>query len=226
MEKIIFYGENSCKYSKDDIKIIINLTGRVLKDTERSFVKVVEFKGEKIVVKIPIDKNKRKAERVATFFRKCEAVRVLESMEKLKKIGVITNEPIASIEIKNNKMTIESIMIYGYLEGIDVKEEDAEKVINIIRKIHKFGYIHSDTQKKNFIKIGKEIGTIDAKLKRKIFGKISENLEYIGYSVDNNKAYNFININSIWYKIAKSFYELFRLKRRFKSYCRGKNKKK
>lgn len=226
MEKLIFYGENGYKYSKDDIEMIINLTGRVLKDTERSFVKVVEFKGEKIVVKIPIDKNRRKVERVATLFRKCEAVRVLESMEKLKKIGIITNEPIASFERENNKMTIESIMIYKYLDGVSIGEEDAEKVINLIKKIHKFGYIHSDTQKMNFIKIGDNIGTIDVKLKRKIFGNISENLEYIGYCIDNNNAYNFINVNSIWYKIAKCFYEFFKLKRRIKNYLKEKNKKK
>ena len=66
--------------------------------------------------------------------------------------------------------------------------------------------------------------TIDAKLKKKLLGKISENLEYIGFAVDIKEGYNYINTKSLWFIIAKIIYESFRLKRRVRQYFKNRKK--
>ena len=221
MEKIVIFEE---KYSSENIKEILEIKGLVLKDSDRSFVKVIDYKGEKLIVKKPVDKNRRKWERIMSVFRDGEGLRVLKTMEILNKNGICSNLPIALIEYRKNSMIVDSYIIYTYIEGNNIVADDAEKVIELIKKIHKTGYLHSDTQVRNFLNSNGEILTIDAKLKKKLLGKISENLEYIGFAVDIKEGYNYINTKSLWFIIAKIIYESFRLKRRVRQYFKNRKK--
>lgn len=212
--KIKYFTVEKDYYNEEIIDKIIKKEGKILKDTSRSYVKKVEIGEKKIVFKIPLEKNNSLWIRFLTLFRKSEAIKVLETMNFLNKNDIYTNLPILCCEKRKYGMVVDSFIIFEYLEGDVVKKEDAEEVIKLIKKIHKLGYIHSDTQMKNFINKNGKICTIDAKLKKKLFGKISENLEYINFGVDIEEAYNYVDTSSFNFKISKFIYNFFRLKRR------------
>jgi tRNA A-37 threonylcarbamoyl transferase component Bud32 len=220
MEKIIKFCD---EYSDEEIKIIIRTNGEILKDTERSFVKVVDYNGKKIIVKQPCYKNRKKIEQILTLIKDSEVVRVLKSMKILNKNGIKTNKEIAAVEIRKSYLITDSYIIAEYLEGEIIDESNLEKAIELLKSIHKLGYLHSDPQYRNFIVNKNGIGTIDAKLKIKKFGKISENLEYRRLVVEKNSAEKFIEKN-VWYKAACFLYEVFRFKRRIRKYFKERKK--
>ena len=199
---------------------IYKLDGKVLKSSKRSFVKLVNYRDYKIVVKEPRHQNKRKRFRLLSLFSKSEAEKALNSMELLNKNGIPTNKPIASYEKRSFGMIKKSFELYEHIEGEVVKNEHAKDVISLLKKIHRLGYVHNDTQVRNFISDGNQVYTIDCKLIPKTFGKISENYAFLGFAVDIREALNYINVKSISYKIARFFYLYFRFFRRTKKKIR------
>ena len=218
----ITYFDDRCKLKEEEIMSLVEREGEILKDNERSLVKVIEVNGEKILIKQPRNKNRRKWIRFLTLFRQSEVISNLKSMEILNKNNILSNIPLFAVEYKKLGMVVDSYAFYTYLPGKVVGEEEAGKVIELLKKIHKLGYIHGDTQKRNFLEYQSKLFTIDSNLKRKKLGKISENLEYIGFAVDINSAYEYINTPDLWYKFAKFIYETQRSKRRIKNKIRGK----
>lgn len=219
MEKMTIFDKS---FTTEEIKEIFKMSGRSLKTGKRSEVKEVKYRKKDIVVKIPVEKNRRKWQRFLSIFRKSEVISILESMKILQENGILTNNPIAAYEKKEFGMVIDSFAVYGYVNGDVVTKHECKEVVELIKKIHNTGYLHSDTQVRNFLKCGDKIAVIDAKLKRKSLGGISENLEYIGFAVDINEAYGYINKNTVFYKIAKFLYELFRFKRRVRHYFKNR----
>lgn len=227
LDKVIKYFNADEKfYSLEKIEELIEAEGKILKDDSRSLVKLIEIDGKKIVIKSPVDKNRRKLVRLLTLFRKSEAVKMLESMDYLNKNYVPTNEAILSIEYKNNNMVFDSYIFFSFLDGEVVKSNKSKEVIDLIRKIHKLGYLHGDTQVRNFLNNNGKVSTIDAALKKKKFGAISENLEYIGFGVDIAEAYDYINRDSLAFKFANCIYVFFRTQRRLKKKMRNALKRK
>ncbi|TDT70613.1 heptose II phosphotransferase [Hypnocyclicus thermotrophus] len=214
--KIKIYNFTEKKYTIEELEKIYNIKGKVLKDSTRSIVKLLTYDNKNLILKIPVEKNKRKWIRFLTLFRKSEVLKNLKSMEILLENGIKTNIPIACVEYKKFGMVFNSYMIYEFMEGEVVGKEDAKEVIELLKKIHSLGYLHNDTQKRNFLKNKKEIITIDTSLKKKniFISKILENIEYIKFSVDISEAYNYIETDKISFKLAKFFYEVFKLKRK------------
>lgn len=218
-ERVILF--NAKDYIEEELKKIIELDGKVLKNDNRSFVKRVVYLGKEIVVKQPKEKDRRKWIRFTTIFRDSEVVATLISMEKLKEIGVISNEPIGAVEYRKNKMVYKSFAIYTYVEGEKVEKIDYVKVIDLIKKIHMSGYLHGDTQIRNFLKINEDIATIDCNLKKNKTYKFSENMEYFKFMQDAHESSEYISKN-IWYYIAKAVFYMIRTKRRVKKYIKVK----
>lgn len=217
MEKIKIYNK---QYSQKEILDIVSSKGIILKDGSRSNVKMVEFNGKRIVVKVPTEKNRRKWQRFLSLFRKAEAKANLDSMETLRNNGIKTNEPIAVIENRKYGMVIDSTAIYSYLDGEIAGEKSAESVIIILKKIHKLGFLHGDSQMRNFISENNEVAVIDTNLKRKKMFKISENMEYIKFADEVPEAFKYVE-KTVSFKIARFFDNFMRAKRSFRRKMKG-----
>ncbi|NLK62092.1 MAG: hypothetical protein GX287_01450 [Fusobacteria bacterium] len=224
--KIKYFDTDKKTWSIDDIREIMTTKGKILKNNRRSFVKKVEIKNKTIIYKIPTEKNISNWIRLLTLFRKSEAQVVLESMVILNEKNIYTNKPIAYGEKRKFGMVVDSFMIYEYLNGTTVTEENSKEVILLLKQIHALGYLHNDSQIENFLKNGDNIYVIDAKLKRKKFGKISENSEYIKFASNAEKAYDYIDTKSIYFKIAMFFYKLFKFKRKIRKQMKNRKIKK
>ena len=103
-------------------------------------------------------------------------------------------------------MIVKSYAIYEYLKADEIKSSDANLILEELSKIHNLGYLHGDTQMKNFLKLENEILIIDSNLKRKRYGGVSENLEYLELAKNLEEIEKYINRRSISYKIAAMFF--------------------
>lgn len=217
--KIIrYFSASPDDYPESLIEDLIHHEGVILKmDHQRSIVKRLRWRDKDILVKQPIDKDKRLWIRFLTLFRDCDAVRSLKSMDFLNKNHIQTNIPLFCLEYRQLGMTISSYMVYEYLDGEPVEKYDSEAVLALIRQIHATGYLHGDTQMANFLRQGDRIMTIDSKLKHKVWGRISENLEYIRFARNNPEAQKYLDKSSVWYMIARYAHELANLRGQLKN---------
>lgn len=226
MEEFIikYFTDDLNYYTKEKIEMIINSEGKILKNDNRSFVKVVEIEGRKVIVKRPKEKNRRKWIRFISLFRKSETISVLETMEILNKNNIKTNEAIASLEKRKFGMVVDSYILYTYLEGEKLRAEDVFDLIGMLKKIHLLGYLHGDAQFTNFLKENGIFFTIDSNLKNKKLGKISENIEYLRVADDFEEIEKKMDKNNIYYKLAKALLNIEKSIRRLKKKIRIKFK--
>ncbi|MGM0508321.1 MAG: RIO1 family regulatory kinase/ATPase [Fusobacteriota bacterium] len=162
------------------IKKIKNKQGEIIRDSKRSFIKKVKVKDKYYIFKKPRGKNNRKWIRFLSLFRSSEVKKEYLSMKRLRKNDILSPEPIAYHEEKYLGMVLDSWFIYEYKDGRVSQKEDMEKVVDVLRKIHKLNRLHGDPQFRNFIKdTNGEIFIIDCTLKRNYLGRFSEAFEYI-----------------------------------------------
>jgi len=220
MIKVKNYTQDLDFNNPDKILEIYKLDGEVYKNNKRSLVKLVNYKGRKIIVKEPRDQNQKITLKLLSLFKKCESEKMLDSMELLNHNEIPTNKPIAFLEERRLGMVKRCFALYEHLEGDTVSRTHAEDVILLLKKIHSLGYVHNDTQVRNFIFDGKQVCTIDCKLMPKTLGRISENLAFIGFAVDIPQALNYINTKTGSFKLAYFRYLFFRFLRRTKKRIR------
>lgn len=190
--------------NKEEVKF-----DKILKDTDRSFVGVIKLKNKMIIFKQPREKNRRKWIRFLTLFRKGEAVKNFESLDKAEKIGIKSNKPYLKIEKRKYGMIVDSWVIYEYIEGRECSsKEEYKKLFKVLDNIHDKGYLHGDSQIQNFVLSEDEVYAIDCGLKKNIYGKFGEMYEYI-YLRESRKEiekYYEFDIKNFHYRVA-DFYK-------------------
>jgi len=174
----------------------------VFKDDQRSKVSLFKFENEKLVFKVPREKNSRKWQRFLSMFRGSESYREYKQAEKINNTGLKTYKPIIAVEKKKNGVIIDSYFICSFLEGRTGSFKDLNKVKSELDKIHSLGYLHGDSQLVNFI-IG-DIHTyiIDSKFRKNIWGKFGASYEYIYLEESCHREINY-DKQTIYYKVAK-----------------------
>ena len=212
-------------YYRDEkyLKILDNLESleilKVFKDDQRSKVSLFEFNGEKLVFKVPREKNSRRWQQFLSFFRGSESYREYKQAKKINNAGFKTYKPILAYEKRKNGMVIDSYFICEYLEGKTGAIEDLEKIKNELDKIHNRGYLHGDSQLVNFIITNVHIYIIDSKFRRNIFGKFGRSYEYIYLEESCHREIEY-DKESIYYKVAKLLNNLLHLKGKIKKKIR------
>jgi len=220
------------KYMNDYIDDIINIKNinilKELKNNKRSLVLLVNYMGKKYVLKSPREKNRRKWIRFATLFRKGEAFKTIINMEKLNNMGIKTNIPVMAIEKRVFGMVFDSWIVYEYFDSQQCKENTFSLVVQQLKKIHSKNMLHGDPQIKNFLYDGNEVITIDCNPKRIRFGEISKAFEYLYLekSAPGIAKYFDISTETMSYKIAQKYSDLYWSWRRFKKKIRKKKKQK
>ncbi len=204
--KIYFKDPDYSKYAElalaKDFKTL-----EILKDTDRSYVAVVEIAGEKLVYKEPREKNRRKWQRVVNFFRGSDSLRNLKNMQKLEKLGIPSTKGIMALEKRQDFRVTDSSLLMSYLPGNKPGKGQYEDVIKILKNMHDKGILHGDSQLANFIENNGKIYVIDNKPVRNIYGKIGSMYEFIYLEESCAEIGEYLGeIKKTWqYKVAKGF---------------------
>ena len=222
---VLYTGE---KYLYDFIDNIIYSKNLIilkeLKNDQRSLVLLVTLMGKKLILKSPLEKNRRKWIRFTTLFRNGEAFKTILNMEKLNNVGIRTNNPVMAIEKRVFGMVSDSWILFEYEEGERCTKKNYALVVNKLKEIHAKNMLHGDAQIRNFLYNGKEVVTIDCNPKRIWLGNISKAYEhiYLEKSAEGiDKHFDFSKC-PFSYKIAQKYSDLYWSWRRLKRKIRRK----
>jgi len=172
-------------YYKDEryLKILDSLENlnieKVFKDDNRSKVSLFTFEEEKLVFKVPREKNSRKWQRFISIFRGSESYREYLQAEKIHRAGLLTYKPILAFEKRKYGVVVDSYFICEYLLGETGSIKHLKAIKNELDKIHRLGYLHGDSQLVNFIVENKHVYIIDSKFSKNKYGKFGARYEYI-----------------------------------------------
>lgn len=196
----IYYRDEKYLKILDDLENI--KIEKVFKDDNRSKVSLFTFEQEKLVFKVPREKNSRKWQRFLSVFRGSESYREFMQAEKINNAGLLTYKPILALEKRKHGFVVDSYFICEYLLG----ETGSIKYLKVIEdeldKIHESGYLHGDSQLVNFIIDNKHVYIIDSKFSKNKYGKFGAKYEYIYLEESCHREIEYKK-NDIYYRAAK-----------------------
>lgn len=183
------------KIVDEDYEII-----KILKDTKRNYVAVIQIEGKKYILKEFRSEIVIPQRKIQTILKKGEAINTLVNGIEAIDIGIEElAKPLVAIVMKKI-MIKKSYLLMEYIDGENLKTiEDIDEVIKIIKKIHLLGRYHGDLNTSNFIKSKNKIMILDTQMKReqKIFFKraydiftLKEDLLVKFWGYDIEKKYN------------------------------------
>lgn len=189
-----------------------------VKNTARSRVLLLNHAGKKIILKSPREKNKRKWIRFTTLYRKGEAFKTIDNMDKLEHLGIESNKPLLAMEKRRFGMVVDSWMIYEYLPGEVCREKDYPDVVKKLKEIHAKHILHGDAQIENFLNSESHIITIDFSPKKALFGNVSRFYEYFYLQRSAPGIQEFFDLpdHALAYRIAQAYSRLYWSWRDFK----------
>ncbi len=179
-----------------------------LKDHHRSKVRRIRYKGKELVVKTPLEKNRRLWIRFTTLFRKGEAFKNIKGMQLLALQHIPSTLPVMAAECRRFGMVTDSWLVYEYLDGISCfgREEHFPAVVALLKEMHDKGILHGDSQLQNFLFSGGRVRVIDANPKpvRTPFQTAYE-FAYLRKSWPAIETYFGAVAGSSWYRIARRY---------------------
>ncbi len=198
-----------------------------LKDNHRSVVRRGVLFGFDVVVKRPIDKNRRIWARLSSLLVESEAVATIANLTKLESAGIPSVRPLFALERRRFGMVVDSWMCYQYREGVPCGPEGRAVVIDMLQRMHRAGFRHGDPSWNNFlIEDETELFTIDTKA-RPCRGEFDATTDFLLLK-HANKLSNFdigdiatVNQSSIGYWIAVWYMKV----KTFRSFLKSKIKK-
>lgn len=208
---------------------------KVLKDTQRNYVAIIEVDKKKYILKEFRSEIMIPQRKIQTIFKQGEALTTLKNGIEAINEGIIELvNPLIAI-VKKKLMIEKSYLLMEYIEGESLRTiNDIDEVIDIIKKVHLLGRYHGDLNTSNFIKAKGKIRILDTQMKKEkyLFFKraydiltLKEDLlvKYLNYDVD--KKYG--KIKGFSAKIALFLKKVKRLKyveqfRKLKSKLREK----
>lgn len=181
---------------------------RILKDTNRSYVVLIEMDGKQFVCKEPREKNRRKWQRFLSIFRGSESKREGQQMLEIEKRGFSGPSFQFAYEKKIGPMVTHSFLIYSYIDAEEINLKNAEQAFFYLKKIHEAGFLHGDSQISNFLIHGEKMYIIDSKFKKNYYGALGKAYELYYFELSCPEIVFSINREEISYKIAKKWKDL------------------
>lgn len=202
MEKIVYNKKLDFKISEEICNKNFEIL-KIIKDSKRSKVLLIQIHNKKYIYKIPKEGNEKKWKRFISIFRKSDSCREYNNYLKMEQLGFNVPKPIMYFEEKKFGICFASYVVTEYIEGKTGTIDEISLVVDELNKLHKAGFLHGDSQLSNFIINNKKVYFIDLKLKKNIFGSITSVYEYIYLEESCYQNIDFPQKNSKSYRIAK-----------------------
>jgi len=209
--KIYFYEDKFDEICKKilnkEFKEIIKL-----KDTKRNFVSVIEIDNKKYVYKEPRNEYRIPQRKLMTLFKKGEVLTTLINVNKLINMGFGEFiRPLAAVVQRKNKMILFSFLLMEYCEGKENRNY-IEKIIEVMKKIHKVGYYHGDFNPGNFLIENGKVRILDTQCKKMYFGNYRAHYDMITMKYDSYAEMIYPYKKNIFYYFAYFIKRYKRLK--------------
>lgn len=164
--EIYYYEDKFLNISKDIIDKKYQIV-KIYKDTVRNYVAKISLKNEEYVLKSPKAENIIPQRKILSAFKLGEALTTLKNVKEAEEKEITEFVKIYAAIVKRNILIQESYILMENIEGEILRtEEDIDKVLEIIEKLHKSNIYHGDLNTSNFIKVNNEIKIIDSQAKQ------------------------------------------------------------
>lgn len=165
----IYFPEEKLEREELGKSIIDNnfKTIKILKDTKRNYVAIIEIGNKKYILKEFRSEVVIPQRKIQTFLKIGEALRTLINGLSAIEEGIDELvEPLLAI-VKKKIFIEKSFLLMEYIDGDILRtKEDIDKVIEIIKKVHGLGRYHGDLNTSNFIKVNDSLKIIDTQMKK------------------------------------------------------------
>lgn len=198
----IYYQEESMyllfeKIQRKEFQLL-----KILKDSTRSYVALIQLEGKKYVYKEPREKNTRKWQRFLSFFRGSESKREGLRMQEIEKYFLCPKFCYA-YEKQFLGMIIDSYLVYEYIEAEELSQNEGNFALEYLHKIHQKGFLHGDSQISNFLREGEKIYLIDSKFQKNRYGAFGKAYEIYYLELSCPELLLEVDRENLPYKIAK-----------------------
>ena len=164
--EIYYYEDKFLNISKDIIDKNFQIV-KIYKDTVRNYVAKISLKNEEYILKSPKAENIIPQRKILSAFKLGEALTTLKNVKEAEEKEITEFVKIYAAIVKRNILIQESYILMENIEGEILRtEEDIDKVLEIIEKLHKSNIYHGDLNTSNFIKVNNEIKIIDSQAKQ------------------------------------------------------------
>lgn len=196
---------------------------KVLKDDQRSRVLLVNFQGEKLVVKEPREKNRRRWQKFLSIFRGSPSYLEYRNCRKIIDAGFDGAEGHLVVEISKHGILDRSYFVSSFIEGQEGRVENLQEISEKLKDIHSKGYLHGDSQLVNFM-VGEDgrVYLIDCKLSKNIYGLFGSRYEFIYLEESCPGDIDVFPKDDIYYRGAKALNSYLHWYGRTKKRIRGK----
>ena len=218
--EIYYYEDKFLNISKDIIDKNFQIV-KIYKDTVRNYVAKISLKNEEYVLKSPKAETVIPQRKILSAFKLGEALTTLKNIKEAEEERITEFVKIYAAIVKRNIFIQESYILMENIEGEILKtEEDIDKVLEIVEKLHKNDIYHGDLNTSNFIKNNNEIKIIDSQAKQEKYLNfkkwydiftLEEDLLVLSLHYKIKEKYNFLK-KDIGYYTALFLKKLKRLK--------------
>lgn len=198
---IYYYDDKFLNMSKNIIDKNFQIV-KIYKDTVRNYVAKISLKNEEYVLKSPKAENVIPQRKILSAFKLGEALTTLKNVKEAEEKEITEFVKIYAAIVKRNILIQESYILMENIEGEILRtEEDIDKVLEIVEKLHKNDIYHGDLNTSNFIKINNEIKIIDSQAKQEKYWNfkkwydiftLEEDLLVLALHYNIKEKYNFL----------------------------------
>ena len=217
---IYYYDDKFLNISKDIIDKNFQIV-KIYKDTVRNYVAKISLKNEEYVLKSPKAETVIPQRKILSAFKSGEALITLKNIKEAEEKRITEFVKIYAAIVKRNIFIQESYILMENIEGEILRtEEDVDKVLEVVEKLHKSNIYHGDLNTSNFIKNNNEIKIIDSQAKQEKYWNfkkwydiftLEEDLLVLSLHYNVKEKYNFLK-KDIGYYTALFLKKLKRLK--------------
>lgn len=147
--------------SVDQVFSLLESPEKILQDNSRGVVCLIRHCGQLFVAKRSKRQERHLSVQITSLYRKGEGARTLDNMAKLYDLGLPVPVPVLILEKTRYGLVVASWSVYRYIEGDTCTCADASQIADMLKQMHRCGWVHRDPHVKNFLKIGEHLAIID-----------------------------------------------------------------
>jgi len=132
--------------------------------------------------------------------------------------GILTPQPVMLMQRCEHGMVVESWLVYRYMEGRRLTEDDGGLVIPFVKQMHQLGWIHRDPHPGNFIAADSGTATIDPQRIRRTKNRYFKAYDVVLMSHDFPDTLDLYDRRElgVWFTVALAGHNAVRLYRGIK----------
>ena len=126
--------------------------------------------------------------------------------------GINTPRPVLLMQKQNNRMVVNSWLVYRFVDGELLTSKNAEEIVRFVKGMHAAGWVHRDPHPGNFIRTPDGVATLDPIKARQSVSPYLRAYDVVLMEHDMPAAVDIFGKYQLhfWYKLARTGHSILR----------------